>query len=287
MNVPAANSEILPVIAVDIGATTTRAAVVQGTALPIRLQMPTEAPQGPDDLIARLLNLIRKLEVEPLPVGVACTGRVQAGRVSSVNKATMPGWEDVPLQDTLAGAFGMPVSVMNDARAAALAEYSASSRQGNFMFVTVSTGIGSGLVLGGRLHDPPDGRDLGLGFTHGLNDQPLEYGSSGTGLEPVARATGFPDVRSLFDAAEGGKVRAQQALQSPLQMLSRRIADADKLLGLHTVCVGGSVGLRVYTLDFLRSNLPGIDVQAARYGADAGLIGAARFAQTSSSGAVA
>jgi predicted NBD/HSP70 family sugar kinase len=59
--------------------------------------------------------------------------------------------------------------VLNDAKAAALAEWNArpEDQNGNFMFVTVSTGIGSGLVLGGRLHEAPGGQDVGLGFTAG------------------------------------------------------------------------------------------------------------------------
>lgn len=268
-----------PVMAVDIGGTTTRAALVQGQTLLTRLEMPTEAPRGPDDLIVRLLALIRQLGVEDPGLGVACTGQVQGDRVSAVNTATMPGWVNIPLRSTLADALGVPVTVLNDAKAATLAEYAATLRQGNFMFVTVSTGIGSGLVLGGHLHDSPDGRDVGLGFTHGLNGEPLEYGSSGRGLDAAARAGGFADVRALFDAAEGGDDTAQQALHAPLTALAQRISDADRLLGLQTLCLGGSVGLRAYTLDFLRRRLPGMDVQPARFGADAGLIGAARHVQ--------
>lgn len=267
-------------LAVDIGGTRTRVAVVRGSELLERSDIPTEAQRGPADLISRLLGLVKHLNAPPLPVGVACTGRVHAGTVSAVNTATMPGWVNIPLQTRLSEALSVPVSVLNDAKAATLAEYDASSRAGNFMFITVSTGIGSGLVLNGRLHDTPDGRDVGLGFTHGLNGEVLEYSSSGRGLENVASEAGFRNVRALFDAAEAGERRAQEHLQPPLTALVQRLEDADKLLGLHTLCVGGSVGLRAFTTQFLKERLPGLDVRAAQFGADAGLIGAAQYVQT-------
>lgn len=266
-------------LAVDIGGTVTRVAVVRGDMVVERREMPTLATSGPDDLLARLTSLM--LEVQPdgaCPVGVACTGRVHGGRVSAVNLGTMPGWVNVPVQDRLAGVLGRAVHVLNDAKAATLAEWDAGHDGLNFMFVTVSTGIGSGLVLGGRLHEVPDGRDVGLGFTEGLNGEGLEYGSSGRGLERVAVAAGFTGVLALFDAAEAAEARAREALRAPLHALTRRVADAHCLLGLDALCVGGSVGLRAYTQSFLQAELPFLRVRAARHGADAGVIGAARYA---------
>lgn len=247
--------------------------------------MPTQAQDGPDTLIRRLLALIAEVSPGQPPgtvVGVACTGRVHGGFVTAVNPQTMPGWRSVPLQTVLEGALGVPVAVLNDAKAATLAEWRTQPvESGNFMFVTVSTGIGSGLVLNGRLHDPPDGSDVGLGFTCGLEGEALEHGSSGTGLKRVAVAGGYPTVAALFDAAERGDVGARDLLHAPLLTLAQRVWDTHCLLGLKTVCIGGSVGLRPYTQEFLtgffnRSGAPAI--RGARYGADAGLIGAALFA---------
>lgn len=273
-------------LAVDIGGTTTRVALVEGECLLERREMPTDAHSGPDDLLRRLLALIADLG--PLeaggPLGVACTGRVHSGRVTAVNQATMPGWTDLPLKDWLEQALQVPVSVLNDAKAAALAEWSArpQDQAGNFMFVTVSTGIGSGLVLGERLHQAPGGQDVGLGFTSGPDGEALEYGASGTALRRVAQAGGYPDVASLFDAAERGSKAAKHLLGPALSALARRIQDAHCLLGLDVVCLGGSVGLRGYTRMFLQAALEGPSspaIRAAVHGADAGLIGAALYAR--------
>lgn len=273
-------------LAVDIGGTTTRVARLRGERLLERREMPTGAQAGPDNLLERLLALIA--ELGPLDpgeaLGVACTGRVHAGRVTAVNRATMPGWTDLPLQDRLEGALHVPVSVLNDAKAAAVAEWHAQPGNfaGNFMFVTVSTGIGSGLVLGGRLHGAPGGQDIGLGFTSGPGGEALEHGASGTALRRAAQAGGYPDVASLFGAAESGFIAAQELLEPALSALADRIRDAHCLLGLDEVCLGGSVGLRRYTRTFLGAALAGPSapaIRAAVHGADAGLIGAALYAR--------
>ncbi|WP_277425560.1 ROK family protein [Deinococcus psychrotolerans] len=272
------------VLAVDIGGTTTRVALVEGLSLHSRREMPTQAHDGPERLLQRLGQLIAEVQPQPETVAVACTGRVHDGCVSAINTATMPGWLNIPLQATLTQTLKAPVAVINDARAATLGEWHARGAPAseNFMFVTVSTGIGSGVILGGHLNDPPGGRDVGMGFTRGLNGAPLEYASSGSGLKSVAHWAGYSSVAALMDAAEAGNDRAQAALRAPLTVLADRIWDAHCLLGLHTICLGGSVGLRPFTGEVLGQVLSGANgpaLQPAKLGADAGLIGAAVFVQ--------
>lgn len=267
-----------PVTAVDIGGTTTRVAVVKGRQVLERLEIPTEAHRGPDDLLVRLVGLLGRLAQTDGTVGVACTGRVHDGQVSAVNHSTMPDWVEIPVGARLQQALGRPVRVLNDAKAATLAEYTAKEAPGHFMFVTVSTGIGSGLVLGGQLHEAPGGLDVGLGFTRGPERQPLEFSSSGSALGCLAVAAGLPGTAALFDLAEAGDPAALGLLSPPLQALADRLADVHALLGLHSLCLGGSVGLRRHTRETVQAHLPGVEVRAAKYGADAGLIGAALHA---------
>lgn len=273
------------VVAADIGGTTTRVAAVQGGQITRRLECPTPAAAGPEAVTAALLTLLSELDA-PGPLGVACTGRVVGGQVSAVNTRTMPGWTAFPLAARLREASGRPVAVLNDARAATWAEWNAAPTPGNFLFVTLSTGIGSGLVVGGQLLQADVG-DTGLGFTRGLRGEALELGSSGTALGVLAAEHGYGTAAALFDAAEAGDGRATQLLSPPLAAVADRLADLHAVLGLHAVCLGGSVGLRAHARAVLATHLPETRVAAARYGADAGLIGAAQFAQTSSSGAVA
>lgn len=261
-------------LAVDIGGTTTRAALVQGGRLTRRLEAPTPASAGPAQVIGQVLALLDGLDAPAqLPLAVACTGRVHQGHVTAVNQGTMPGWTAVPVQTTLQRDTGRAVTVINDAKAATVAEWHAAGTPGNFMFVTVSTGIGSGLVLQGRLLNAADGPDVGLGFTRGLNGQPLEATVSGRGLEALAAETG--GVRALFDAAERGDMSAQALLSGPLHLLADRVHDAHCLLGLDAVTLGGSVGLRDWTRAVLQGALPDLSLRRAVHGADAGLLGAA------------
>lgn len=264
-------------LAVDIGGTTTRAALVEGGRLTRRLEAPTPASAGPGRVLGQVLALLGGLDAPAqVPLAVACTGRVHQGHVTAVNQGTMPGWTAVPVQATLERDTGRSVTVINDAKAATVAEWHAAGTPGNFMFVTVSTGIGSGLVVQGRLLNAADGQDVGLGFTRGQGGQPLEATVSGRGLEAVAAEAG--GVRALFDAAERGDAAAQALLSGPLHLLADRVHDAHCLLGLDAVTLGGSVGLRNWTHAVLQGALPALPLHRAAHGPDAGLLGAALYA---------
>nr|WP_083764319.1 ROK family protein [Deinococcus deserti] len=266
-------------LAVDIGGTTTRVAVVQGSAVTHRHEAATPASQGPQAVLDQVLSLLNQCHAPPyVPLAVACTGRVHQGCVTAINQATMPGWTAVPVEGLLSRATGRPVTVLNDAKAATLAEWQASGKPDHFMFLTISTGIGSGLVLRGRLVQAPEGLDIGLGFARGPEGQALEVTSSGRGLEQAAGPLG--SVRALFDAAEQGDVHAQTLLTAPFQILADRIHDAHCLLGLNLVSLGGSLGLRDWTHFVLNAALPDLRLTRAAHGADAGLLGVALHART-------
>ncbi|MFO0687526.1 MAG: ROK family protein [Myxococcota bacterium] len=86
-------------------------------------------------------------------VGVAAPGPVELRTGLLRNPPNLPGWRDVPLADVLREAFGVPVSVQNDANAAALAEHRFGAGRGSadMVYLTMSTGVGGGVVSGGRL----------------------------------------------------------------------------------------------------------------------------------------
>src|SRR5699024_1050352 len=90
---------------------------------------------------------------DPARLAVAVTGHVHDGCVTAVNTGTMTGWDAYPLGQRLGAITGAQVSVLNDAHAATWGEYRYGAGAGSrhFAFVTVSTGLGSGFVLDGRL----------------------------------------------------------------------------------------------------------------------------------------
>lgn len=288
-------------LALDIGGTSMRAALVEDGQITTRVQAATPKPSTPNAVIPAALELAAPLAAQASAVGVACAGAVAQGRVTATATHTFPGWVGVPLADRLGSGLNLPCRALNDARAAAWGEARAGAGRGapEFMFVTVSTGVGAGLILGGRLHLAGNGLDAELGFvtvpaawTTGtsvplLGDLgPLEFESSGTALNGQANSRGFADARALCDAAESGDADAEAVYARSAALIAWKCADVAALLGITRVALGGSVGLRDGYLERVWTALTHFperyrpEVVHAQLGADAGLIGAALWAGT-------
>jgi glucokinase len=152
------------VLALDIGGTKLAVAVVTGNGRTRGfLTEPTRTEEGPDavlrrlfDLAARSRELARTQGAAPpvSAVGISCGGPLDARNGVLLGPLHLPGWADVPIVDLAAAEFGVPAALENDASAAALAEYRFGAGRGTatMLYLTVSTGIGGGAVLNGRLH---------------------------------------------------------------------------------------------------------------------------------------
>jgi glucokinase len=105
-------------------------------------------------------------------VGVSIPSPFDPVRGVVLNPPNLPGWHDVPMRDLLQEALGMPVFLENDANAAALAEWHFGAAKGleHVVYLTMSTGVGGGLILGGRLH-----RGV-LGGAGEVGHVPVEWG---------------------------------------------------------------------------------------------------------------
>jgi glucokinase len=152
------------VLALDVGGTKLAAGVVarDGTVRSRRVA-PSRVEEGPDAMIARHLELGRESVAESgVPwsairaVGIACGGPLdpRAGVIQS--PLSLPGWDGIPLVRIVSDALDRPVVVDNDATAGALAEWwYGAGRVGevrNLVYLTISTGVGGGLVLDGRVY---------------------------------------------------------------------------------------------------------------------------------------
>jgi glucokinase len=93
-------------------------------------------------------------------VGLSVPGPIDHARGAILNPPNLPGWEDVPLRARMSELLGLPVRVENDANAAALAEWRYGAGRGarNLVFLTMSTGVGTGLILDDRLYRGHRGR---------------------------------------------------------------------------------------------------------------------------------
>lgn len=148
------------VIGVDLGGTNLRVGLLQGEQVLWKLSWPTEAAQGQDHVIERMSELIalaleesQRLQQPVAGIGIGCPGPVNpfTGEVDS--PPNLPGWQVVPLRDLIGARFSLPTYVNNDANSAALGEWLYGAGQGHdhLVYVTISTGIGAGVVSEGTL----------------------------------------------------------------------------------------------------------------------------------------
>src|SRR5579859_6163968 len=155
------------VIGVDLGGTKVAVASLRGSELGESLIEPTEA-SGSDALIEQLVSMIeaaRSDGLEGVGIGVPSVVEFDKGRVvSSVNIPLA----DVPLREVLGGRVSVPVFVDNDATVAGLAEAHDEQMRmvaRDLVMITVGTGVGGGLVLGGRIYRGATGGAGELGHT--------------------------------------------------------------------------------------------------------------------------
>ena len=272
-------------LAIDIGGTKMAVARVdEGGVVLDRSQIPTPADRGEDaiwDALERLVNATQ--QGEDVVCGVGCGGPMTRSG-EAVSPLNIHAWRDFPLRARLAELTGLPTFVDNDAKALALGEGWIGAARGrtDFIAMVVSTGVGGGIVLDGRLLDgadgnaghvghvivEPDGRECGCG-AHGC----LEAEASGLA---IAAFTGRP-------AAE-----ADEAVRKRTgTLVGRAVASVANLLDLDLAVVAGSVALG-YGDSFFRAAQAELDVRArisfsqgarivpAGLGAEGPIVGAAK-----------
>jgi len=288
----------MPRIAIDFGGTKTAAALVDGAALLDRRQIATPRASSDRELVAVLAELVAGWPA--LPIALACTGWIEDGRLKPVNPSNISTGlsRDLPIRDGLAGRTGLPVVMMNDAQAAAWGEFRFGAGRGarSMMFLTVSTGVGGGMVLDGRLQTGPQGFAGHVGHTVIDPRGPLcgcgrrgclEAIASGRAIEAAAGlAFGVPvSSRAVFEAAAENAM-ALDLVTASAQAVATTLGNARAMLDLDCAVIGGSVGLAGGYLQRIESSLAAmpvlfrVPVQPATLGADAALLGVADWAGT-------
>jgi glucokinase len=200
-----------PVLGLDVGGTKLAAGVVGPDGRPRAVLVePTRREEGPDAVLRRLFALgeraIADAALGPIEaVGIACGGPLDAAAGVLLQPLHLPGWVDVPIVAMTEQAFGVPAALENDATAAALGEYRSGAARGatTALYLTVSTGVGGGAVIDGRLHRGAAGNGGELG--HVLvrpGGRPCLCGRNGC-LEAYASGTSIAQRgRDLVDATE-------------------------------------------------------------------------------------
>ncbi|VEA59242.1 kinase [Salmonella enterica subsp. salamae] len=154
-------------LAIDIGGTKLAAALIdKNLRIRQRRELPTPASKTPDVLREALKALVEPLRAEARQVAIASTGIIQEGMLLALNPHNLGGLLHFPLVQTLETIAGLPVLAVNDAQAAAWAEYHALPDDiRDMVFITVSTGVGGGVVCDGKLLTGKGGLAGHLGHT--------------------------------------------------------------------------------------------------------------------------
>ena len=171
------------VVGIDIGGTKLATVVADSTGhILSKVRKPTLAERGPEYAIQSLFEMVRETvelaSVEPSAVsaiGVSCGGPLDTKTGVVYSPPNLPGWDALPLKARLESEFQMPVTIENDANASALAEYRFGGGRGYnaLLYMTMSTGIGGGIVIDGHIYRGANDSAGEVGHQILLPDGPL------------------------------------------------------------------------------------------------------------------
>ena len=242
------------IIAVDLGGTQIRAARYDLALNQLQRENTlTQAALGVQPTIDRMKAYIRKVlpagAGDVLGIGISSPGPLNPFSGVIVAPPNLPGWLDVPLRDIIAEEFKLPVYIGNDANVAALAEASTGAAQGcrHLSYITVSTGIGAGIICDGKLLLGRDGLAAEFGHIPIIVDNrtvsSVELEAAGPAIARRAKRAIEAGASSLVsDLAQGdlsridAKVVGMAAAKGD-QLAIDAIAYAGRIIGLGIVSI--------------------------------------------------
>lgn len=311
------------VLGFDLGGTKFAFGVVREDGVVLAAdQVETLASAGPEQACERAIEgaqvLLKKLNMQPgqlLGVGIASPGPLDQAKGCVVGSPNLPGWSDYPIAAKLGGAFGLRARIDNDANAAALGEHRFGAGQGkrHLVYVTISTGIGGGVIVDNRLMRGANGNAAELGHLildyHGPAcpcgaNGCFEMFASGTAMARIARealnygrsssmlglAGSLEKItaRHIFAAAGAGDALASELLAQEIEYLGRGFAVIINTFNPERLVVGGGVAsvgesflgpVRARALQLAFPRLAAAcDIVPAALGANVGVVGGAACA---------
>jgi glucokinase len=312
-----------PVLAVDIGGTTIRLAVVstEGQII-IKERLPTMAEEGPGPVIDRILSGIDKLlqsnNIKPPQlhsISIAAAGAIDTANGIITMSPNLPGWINIPLKSTVEAVYGANIYMLNDASAAALGEHRFGAGRGSadLVYITVSTGIGGGIIIDNKLYSGASGSAGEIGhMTIDVNGPVCNCGNIGC-LETLASGAALAretinrikngeessltetgeDIENITaekigQAARAGDALALAVITSAARYLGVGLANIINILNPDIIIIGGGLSklgdlLLEPAREVVLERAFQLPARAARIvtsqlGDDAGVLGAAIFA---------
>ena len=271
-------------LAVDLGGTRLRVAVFDASAEIISKVVVSTDGDDPEQLTRVILeaNSSSPVALAGAVIGVPGVVSYRDGRISKM--PNLPRWQDEISGDAISQALGLPVMLANDADLGALGEHRFGAGQGvaDMVYVTSSTGVGAGVVIGGQLlRGHWSLAEVGHMVIDRNTGETVEQLGSGTALQ---RLTGDPGEKTT-KAAEAGDAAALAAVQATAEALAIGVHNLVHCFMPERVVLGGgfALGAGDFVLAPLREKLSrcdkgcqvrGDDVTLAAGGDDVGLQGA-------------
>lgn len=319
-------AEKIRYIGIDLGGTNIKAALVNTETGEISAvnSIPTNAREGHDSVIAQMAKVVDQIVTQSGfeksdigGIGVGLPGSIDIEKGTTVFLTNLPGhWIDVPVRDQLSKWTGLPVALINDARAMTLGEWRFGAGRGvDIACLTLGTGIGGGLVINGRLHLGPTGSAGELGhLSVDVNGPQCGCGNRGCieafasgpaisamGMKAVVQGqeTRIADLAGgdlnritpelICEAAQAGDRIAKQIYEFAGMIIGAGVANIILAVSPRRIVIGGGVAAAGdLILDPIRRSIKDrvflkevdqIDVVPAKLGNNAGLIGAAVWAR--------
>jgi glucokinase len=313
-------------IGIDLGGTNIKAALVntETGAIAATRSTPTHSREGHDAVIAEMATLAEEIIIDSKlsrddvgGVGIGIPGALDLDQGMTIFLTNMPGnWRNVPVRDKLTRLTGLPVAILNDARSMTLGEWKFGAGRGvDTACFTLGTGIGGGLVIGGKLHLGIDGSAGELGHVSvNLNGPKCGCGSYGCieayasgpaiaamGMKAVVqgRTTTIAEIcendlnritpELICEAAMAGDGVAREIYEFAGKIIGAGIANVIVAVTPRRIVIGGGVAAAgELILDPIRRSMRErvflvdtrqVEVVPAQLGNNAGLIGAALWAR--------
>jgi len=269
-------------IGVDVGGTSIRAARFAGHShVPVaKTKVPTQAAKGAEVVLQRLEAAIRQTAGHELDnvagVGIAAAGPLNPHTGVVLNAPNLPGWQNLPLKQLMEDRLHRPVFIGNDANLAALGEwkFGAARDHQDVLYLTISTGIGGGVIIDGKIVEGAKGTAGELGHMtidwrgercNCGNIGCLEYIASGTGIaraanEAIRSAEGIEllafartllehsgeeelqiDAQTVALAAEAGVPLARAIIQNAAEAIGAGLVNIIHCFNPEMIILGGGV----------------------------------------------
>jgi len=223
-------------LGIDIGGT--KCAVIAGTAemeILKKITFPTLTQKGHEFAINKLLENASEIveqtgESGLKAIGISCGGPLDSKKGIVQSPPNLPGWDNIPIVKLFSDRFAVPVYLQNDANACALAEWKFGAGKGseNMIFLTFGTGMGGGLIIGGRLYAGTNDLAGEVGHIRLADDGPEAYGKKGS-FEGFCSGSGIAIMAKKIAAeklASGCRISFCRSFEGISKITAKDVADA-------------------------------------------------------------